>query len=652
MKNNKNILKYGLLVSLASVAVVSCQSFLDQEPQSQITEAIYFTEPQHFEYASNKFYDAFDFSKYTTDESSDLCANFGADEPVGRGLVTIPSNDSQDGKVWVNCYSRLRNINILLTAAEKYSDKEEIAEYVGSASFFRAYEHFTLLQKYGGVPIADAVFDPSSAVVNGPRSSRYEVVSQILADLDVAIENLLDNSKVSSVGKVSKQAAQAFKARVCLYEATWDKYVGTSTDGDASYSGAGSAKPADYPSVEAMLTEAKTLSQAVMESGEFELWDHSDDPVWGKHHLRYLFMLEDALSNPFGLTKKDNKEYILQSIYDYQYRTPNLNLSHSSVAPASRKLMDMYLCTDGLPVQYSKEFQGYEDIIDEYENRDYRLTSLQAIPGVKYWDNNKVAGRENSLVGGFDVDQADMPNSLVYVPQFTAPYASKRNIGYKGLKWVSEHPQRDDRKEAPNYPLIRLAEVYLIYAEATCELGNGSISNSDLDKSINLIRKRSGVANLSNELIAPYSDLTMLGEIRRERALELFGEGFRYDDIKRWGIAVEELAHPVLSVYAYVNGVKSEYINLSNGVGDGFEDLGGVQCVDLSEEDIKSYPDGGVTTEELSISSYAGFAKVQPGALIIDSKSVRLFSKKNYLNPIPQHQIDLNPKLLQNPDWI
>ncbi len=652
MKNNINILKCGLLASLAGFAMVSCESFLDQEPQSSVTEAIYFTAPSHFEYASNKFYDALGFGDYTTDASSDLSGNFGDTEPVGRGILTLPETDDD----WDNCYTRLRRINQMLTAAETYATPAEISEYVGSGCFFRAYEHFTLLQKFGGVPIVTEVLDPSSEVTYGPRNSRYEVISQILADLDVAIANLLDNDKVSSVGKVTKQAAQAFKARVCLYEATWDKYVGTSTDGDGVASGAGSTKPSDYPSTSELFTEAKSLALSVMNSGYFELWDQSDNPihndVWGSHHLRYLYILEDAVSNPFGLQKSDNKEYIFQSIYDYTYRNTGLNMSHSQVAPATRKLMDMYPCTDGLPIQYSPLFKGYQNILDEYENRDWRLTSLQSIPGMKYWDNAVVTGRESSLFGGYDIAQEDMPQDRTYVPSFVSPLGSKRNIGYQGRKWVSEHPERADKKESMNFPLIRLAELYLIYAEATCELGGGSISDSDLAISINKIRKRSGIADLTNDLIAPYSDLTMLGEIRRERAIELYGEGFRFDDLKRWGIAVEELAHAVCSVYAYVDGQMSEYMLLSDGSDDGCEDLGGVTCIDLSADDIAGFPDGGTITTETSASSYAGFATVKPGALVIDSKTLRLFSKKHYLDPLPNDQLQLNENLTQNPDWI
>lgn len=123
---------------------------------------------------------------------------------------------------------------------------------------------------------------------------------------------------------------------------------------------------------------------------------------------------------------------------------------------------------------------------------------------------------------------------------------------YSSRKFLIEGANRPVNTESADFPLIRLAEVYLIYAEATCELNNGEISDEDLNFSINHTRARAGVAPLTNALIANVWDagywdhaqgktvckkMNMLDEIRRERACELFGEGFRMDDLKRWGIA-------------------------------------------------------------------------------------------------------------------
>lgn len=89
---------------------------------------------------------------------------------------------------------------------------------------------------YGGVPIVTSVLDVNSPELYGKRNSRYEVVDLILSDLKDAIAGLPleQNIPATDKGKLSKQAAQAFKARVLLYEATWRKYNGTSTDFEGS----------------------------------------------------------------------------------------------------------------------------------------------------------------------------------------------------------------------------------------------------------------------------------------------------------------------------------------------------------------------------------------------------------------------------------
>ena len=224
------------------------------------------------------------------------------------------------------------------------------------------------------------------------------------------------------------------------------------------------------------------------------------------------------------------------------------------------------------------------------------------------------------------------------MPNLDTP-SNGRNLGYRGRKFTTEHINRETKEESYNYPQIRYAEILLIYAEATCELGGGAISDDDLSKSINLIRKRSGVADLTNALIAPYSDLTMLGEIRRERTIELFGENDRFDDLKRWGIAVEELGFNVCVTYIQYEGTSCEYETIINP-----KDTTSL----MYDESVWS---SGLTTAEETPSTYAGIAPTKAGALIISPSGNRKFQTRHYLDAIPTDEINLNPALMQNPGW-
>ena len=626
MKNIHINIKTIFLSTLFSVFLLtSCDGYLDQEPQDSATEAIFFKTQEQFETAANYFYTRFGF--LNGDEATDLSGNY-SDPEYGQGLISPVDTDSE----WGSNYSKLRAPNQLIEKAAEYDGPQsDIAASVGTAYFFRAWHHTVLLKRFGGVPIVTRSLNPSDPEVSGPRNSRYEVIYQIFLDLDQAIAKLPSASSVEQ-GKLSREAAKAFKARMLLYEATWDKYVGTATDGDGISTGAGSAKPAEYPTVEAMFTEAKSLAGEVMSSGSFELWDKRNTAC-GDDHLFYLYNLDDADSNPAGLTKADNKEFIIQTVYDFTLRNLNKNHSHAKPVTPSRKMMDMFLCEDGLPVQFSTDFMGYSNMTDEFQNRDLRLKSFVYEPLKEYW------GRGASTDGGGAQYDATFATSGVnydyrYVPNLKS-ISGGRNIGYQGRKFVSEQKNRDGNSASMNFPILRLAEVMLIYAEAAVELGNGTISDSDLNLSINKIRFRAGVAPLTAALIAPFSDLNMLGEIRRERAIELDGENYRYDDLMRWGLAEAELNRNVN--LNYITGTEYETADDPIDVGNKIYDPSGFPL--------------GLTTAEEAPYSYSGIATSKAGAIILDVAGNRNWTRARYLYGIPRDQIDANPNLKQNPGW-
>tara|TARA_R110002050_G_scaffold273113_2_gene417116 strand:- start:2890 stop:4641 length:1752 start_codon:yes stop_codon:yes gene_type:complete len=579
------------------LGLLSCEKdYLDLNPLDSVTEAAYFNEPEHFVNAANQLYvgmvswsptrasgtpgndynsNIFDF----TDFGSDLN---GLPLEVGRGANLITNDD----KYWTNTYYYLRDVNILLQKASEYSGEASgISESVAAAYFFRAWHHFFLLQRFGGVPIVTTVIDLDSPELYGARNSRYEVIDQIFSDLDKAIAGLPTEQNIGSMdkGKISKWGAEAFKAKILLYEATWEKYVGTTTD----FTGSGTSSA----NINAYLTEAITLSKDVMDNGGYELWNKNAE--LNNLSSRYLFNLEDSDSNPGGFDKSSNKEFIIQSIYDYNLRQGGTNVSHtvSTRLSPSRKLMDMVLCTDGLPVDKSPLFQGYNKTSDEFINRDFRLTAY--------------FGEDIPADGSVKLNAASESTSG------TGINATKfRSYNYGVYRAALE--------ESFNYPHLRLPEVYLTYAEALMER-DGSISDADLNLSINKIRARSGVAALTNAL-ASTNSLDMLEEIRRERTVELFGENNRYDDLKRWGIAEDELSEDLLG--AVIEGT-------------------------VYETDTNLYDPADFVYGEKSVTTAVGTRRVS----VIDPASNRNFTRKNYLFPIPPTQRRLNPALEQNPGW-
>lgn len=581
---------YKTICGLFLIATFSCEDmFLDLDPLDQKTDVVYFKTPSHFkEYATGLYSQLIGWqSRYGhiyshMDAATDLSTYFAQSNDVGTGQIAVSSNDDR----WKNCYENIRSVNILLEKAKSYpGNQTEIKQFIAEAHFLRAYNYFYLLKFFGGVPIVTAVLDVNSPELMGARNSRYEVIDFILEDLDKSIAGLPLEQNIPAVdkGRVSQWAAKAFKARVLLYEATWRKYNGTRTDFE------GSAGPsADM--VNTYLEEVVDLTDEIIQKGGYSLWNYNTQ--LDNMSSRYLFNLEDAGSNPAGLTKESNKEFILYSVYDNVLRPGAINLSWTvwQMRP-SRKMIDMFLCVDGLPANKSPQFKGYKNVGDEFINRDYRLGAYIGAPEANM-----------NLDGG------------------TSGYGNEKFAVYNYGTY------RKDKEESANYPVLRLAEVYLMYAEALIER-YGAITDEQLNQSINKLRERAGVKPLTVKLASDY-DLDLKEEIRRERAIELFMEGHRFDDLKRWGIA--EVA---------LNESRCGMV-----VGDANYPT---VFVDENGNPTSRYKKNTYVWGEEKVETALGMLN----CVVISSKSNHHFAKTHYLWPIPSSQIGRNPNLKQNPGY-
>lgn len=575
-----------ILACACMIGLTSCQgTFLDLEPLDSKNDLVYFKTPEHFrEYTGELYTQLLGWRSGIMDHmdiQSDLITNPSNQWDIGHGSIMVGYDDGR----WTGLYGSIRTDNILLERAKTYPGRQsEIQQYVSEAYFFRAYNYFYLLKYFGGVPIVTKVLSTDSPELSAPRNSRYEVVSQILSDLDNAIAGLPmeQNIAITDKGRLSKQGAKAFKARVLLYEATWRKNVGTSTDFE------GSAGPAS-DQVNDFLDECITLSKEVMEDPAFSLWNYNNDPAMNNMSSRYLFCIEDAASNPIGKGRETNKEFILYSVYDRSAYPGKfkLNFNMNYVYP-SRKFMDMFLCRNGLPIsKENDQFQGYHTPSQEFTNRDYRMEAYVGKPGDNYYLNNA--------------------------------------SGYGDMKFKTYKPAKDN-EESANYPVLRLAEVYLNFAEAVMTR-HGKISDDELNRSINKLRARAGVANLTNKLVND-NGLDMMEEIRRERTVELYLEGFRFDDLKRWGKLEEEL-----------NQSRCGMVVGEAGYPTTFKDQFGKV---LPAYNISSF----INDEEVVETGHGPLPCV-----VLSPKSNSSLSRKHYLWPIPQHQRNLNDNLVQNPGY-
>jgi len=583
-----------IIAGFAFFTLGACQKdFIDLNPNAQFTDAVYFKQPSDFKAYTASLYGqlpGWDFG--SMDNNSDLSANANSNGyDIGHGTIAV------GGTSW--SYAGIRSCNILLSKAATYSGSGDISQYVGEAYFFRAFSYYGLLKTFGGVPIDTTVLDVNSPELYAPRNSRYEVAKQIISDLNQAIARLPieQNIPAADKGRISKWAAEAIKAEVELYEATWERYVGKALDGDGTTTGAGSTGY-DASNINKYLADAAQMCKDIMDNGGYALWNKNSDPSMDNASSWYLFNLEDAGSNPGGYDKTTNNEFILYHIYDYTYRQSNKNITWTAwqLYP-SRKFVDMAVCNDGLPPSKSAEFEGYHSAADEFKNRDLRLL--------------------NYLFGtGTPPTTEDLT------------YGSLGFSGYGNSKYAvyGYGTRRTDNTESANWPIIRLAEVYLMYAESLYEL-NGSITDAQLDESINKLRDRAQVAHLSNKLVSD-NGLDMKEEIRRERTVELYREGKRFDDLKRWGILEESL-----------NPSRLGRVVGGTGYATDFRDASGAATSNYS-------PSSYVWGEE-AVSTPEGTLN----CVVVDSKANHTVTQRNYLYPIPTSQITLNNKLIQNPGY-
>ena len=540
-----------------------CKKGLDLIPKDAISDATFWKTSSDFKLAANNLY--FSLEGFNTEDTQ---ADLAYDVPnaVSNGTYQAAENDSR----WTNAYIYIRRCNKIIEKAAASTIASDLKQLVAEAKFFRAYNYWMIYRLFGEVPLISTELKIDDKELYAPRATRKETTDFILKDLGEASADLPEQKSLAGadIGRITKGAANSLKARVALFEGTWEK---SRNDANAN----------------AYLDIAIAAATSVMNSSQYALFTGK-----GAQSYRYFFIEEGD----------DASEAILDRRYQ-------VNIS-SQIFPSTvgeghllptKKLADMYLCADGLPINRSPLFQGYDLTGSEFQGRDPRMTMTIVIPGT-------------------GVKQFWYPDPVISWPFYPQRNA---NTGYTTFKFLSEDPVSNAAPFALRYSydhhILRYAEVLLIYAEASFEK-NGAISDEDLNKSINLIRRRAGMPALTNNFVSA-NGLNMQQEIRRERTIELALEGFRYDDLRRWKTAETELPKDV-------KGIKI--------VGTPW-----AKPIVAEGQDRNPYTDN----------SWQNRTDAN-GFIIVEKASGRSFdANKHYLMPLPTKEVLINPELKQNPGW-
>ncbi|WP_298651014.1 RagB/SusD family nutrient uptake outer membrane protein [uncultured Proteiniphilum sp.] len=543
-----------IIVLLSVIAFNACEKDLDLFPKDQISDPSFWKTSEDFELAANDFYfGLLEVAQYI-DRNSDIAFGSGPDN-VSNGAYLIPANEDN----WDNAYAYIRSINYLLMKAEESDLGTGIDRWVGEALFFRAYNYWNLVRKYGGVPKITTVLDVTSPELYTSRSSQAEIIDFIISDLDNAVSRLPVQSELTSdeLGRTTRGAALALKARAALYQGTWAKFHGE-------------------PDAAAYLDKAIDAAEEIIASGEYGLYKNK-----GADSYKYLFILEGDDSNEVILARR----YYIQRIVHNWTR----ELWFNAMVP-TKNLADMYLNTDGLPISKSTLFGGYNELSSEFQNRDPRMAMTFIVPGSTIF-----------FEGGLW-----QPT----YPGFTGTNATQ--TGYMLRKFLGEDLNSTQFRGEYDFKEFRYGEVLLILAEALYEK-EGSISDTDLERTINVLRDRVNMPDLTNSFVTA-NGLNMQEEIRRERTVELAFEGFRREDLRRWKTAETVLPQSLRGVKFVGTEYQTRYPALVPGV-------------------------------DITVDS--------EGFIVADLASARKFeSPKHYLDPIPSQQVQLSKGTLeQNEGW-
>ena len=475
-------MKYLIQSILVAVTLltVSCNDYLDRFPKDSFSEPTFFKTENDLIYYANQFYGSLPVQRMDNDNNSDNMVPQNINTFLA-GTYTVPGS----GGGWASGdWANIRSCNYFL---EHYSRAETSFKerYAGEVRFFRALFYWYKVVNFGDVPLLLKALDDNSEELYGPREKREKVMDEgVLEDLKFAVANLPEKNQAAA-GRLHKDAARALMSRICLWEGTYRKY--RNIEGADTY-----------------LDACVKASEELMDAG-YDIYSTGNTD----EDYRNLFIQKDLRSNP---------EAIFYRAYITDKNTHNYTRQASeNNTGMSKDFVDSYLfLDDGKPIGLTSHPYDDSTPAKECEGRDPRYTQTIATPGFIM----------------------TLPDLAVNLP---AIGTSRTSTGYWNIKGrSSDLAQFNTDKSDLDLFIFRYAEVLLNYAEAKYEL-TGSLTIAELDKSINLIRDRVGMPHLTtnpdadpNAVNYGYTVAPLLYEIRRERRIELVGEGFRFNDIIRW----------------------------------------------------------------------------------------------------------------------
>ncbi len=576
---------FNIIIICVGLILFGCEKdFLNRPPLDRLDAETFFNTATDLEVYTNGFYSHFP-SYGTLDEHDDASDNVGRSGLSTRVLGTriVPVTRGSGGWNW----TQLRSINFFLANYSKCPDEQAKKKYGGIARFFRAYFYFDKVKTFGDVPWYGKELKAGDEDLYKARDSRIMVMDSVLADINFAINNI-PAEKI--LNRVTKHTALILKARIALFEGTFRKYH-------------------NIQGYQTFLNEAVSAAEQLMNSGAYTLYTTGG--------------VNNSYRQLFARNNQDAVETILAADYHTELRRHNLAYLLTSPTMGSfgmtKDMVNSYLMKSG---SRFTDIPGYATMqfYDEMQNRDPRLTQT-------------TAGPNYTVTGESTIEPVDLSGTIT---------------GYRIIKSLPTREQWIYNVAFNDQIIFRFAEALLIYAEAKAEMG--TITQADLDKSVNKLRDRVGMPHMnlatSNANPDPYLEAMypnvdkgankgVILEIRRERRVELFMEGLRWDDLMRWkeGKKLEKpmlgIYFPGLGGYDFNNDGKID-VFLHNGNTTGIP-AGTPTIIDIRQRPLSDGLSG-------NLSPYKAV-------------TITFNENRDYFYPIPLEDLNLNKNLQQNPGW-
>ena len=541
-------MRHTTIAAVLVLGLTGCNGILDVSPRDQLSDDAVFADPNLAQAFVNDMYRGMGQGLYeimlsSMADETHFIHVYQTDKVVQARITPSDRGALDDNRFnhfdWSDNYTRIRQANTFLRRIDSTTfDTAWKQRMKGEAYFLRAYFYHNLLRMYGGVPLITKVYGLNEDY-KVARNTFKETVDFIVANADSAAALLPVSYSAADVGRATKGAALALKARVLLYAASDLYNVNPSGQPETGYTGSQDRT--------ALWRAAKDAAKAVMDLGVYSLFRPAPANAqeaaknYGDLFLQQtseeVIMSRQFLTSrgwsdggPFGLFNGPN------GYHNWGGNTPIQNL------------IDDYRMADGSKFDWSNPVHAAKP----YANRDPRFYASILYDGAP-WRTRPTDAQKfepNNMIETF--------RALTYVESGTTKVAAGLdtregpiedwNGGYSGYyirKFVD--PTVDHQFVVQQVPWIffRYAEIVLNYAEASIELNE----LGDAMTALNQIRRRAGMPEFSG-----LDQATLRDEYRNERRVEMAFEEQRFFDVRRWMIAPQVFSKNAGGINIYLDG--------------------------------------------------------------------------------------------------